>query len=217
MDGSQWSRITQHRERIPLATRLTRCSSTTFQSASDHKWFEETFNKFGVVKDAFIPRKRRKCSGSKFSFVRYDCHISAGMAISKMNGVWVDNMRLFVKEAFFGHNAEKLKQMVPRFSVDGNRGFNHGTIPCPKVREVKQKKKSNTRAEWRGIRTGKSFAQVVGGEPSKARAVKDSNVILKISSVGNGWLDRSAVVIMHMHGVESMVLNRGRCNGSGRE
>lgn len=41
----------------------------------DQHWLSRTFNKFGVVKDAFIPRKRRKCSGNKFGFVRFGCHV----------------------------------------------------------------------------------------------------------------------------------------------
>lgn len=50
--------------------------------AKDQQWLRSTFNKFGVVKDAFIPWKRSKRTGSKFGFVRYDCHVSAGMAVS---------------------------------------------------------------------------------------------------------------------------------------
>ncbi|KAI8562178.1 hypothetical protein RHMOL_Rhmol03G0014700 [Rhododendron molle] len=72
----------------------------------DHIWLKKTFNKFGVVRDAFIPHKRSKRTGKKFGFVRYDCPTAAGMAVSRMNGVWVDNERLFVKEACFGHNEE---------------------------------------------------------------------------------------------------------------
>lgn len=83
----------------------------------DQQWLMKTFNMFGVVKDAFVPRKRSKCTGNKFGFVRYDCRTSAGMAVSRMNGVWVDNMRLFVKEACFGQDKVRLNQKVPRFSV----------------------------------------------------------------------------------------------------
>lgn len=72
----------------------------------DHIWLKKTFNKFGMVRDAFIPHKRSKRTGKKFGFVRYDCPTAAGMAVSRMNGVWVDNERLFVKEACFGHNEE---------------------------------------------------------------------------------------------------------------
>ncbi|KAI8561022.1 hypothetical protein RHMOL_Rhmol04G0303200 [Rhododendron molle] len=81
----------------------------------DKIWLQRTFNKFGVVKDAFKPRKRSKRTGNKFGFVRYDCHVSAGMAVARMNGVWVKNNRLFVKEACFGHCNAVLKQRIPSF------------------------------------------------------------------------------------------------------
>lgn len=80
-------------------------------------WLQRTFNKFGVVKDAFIPRKRSKRTGNKFGFVRYNCHVSAGMAVARMNGVWVENNKLFVKEACFGHCDEISKQRLPKFHM----------------------------------------------------------------------------------------------------
>ncbi|KAI8543848.1 hypothetical protein RHMOL_Rhmol08G0251200 [Rhododendron molle] len=66
----------------------------------DQGWLRKTFNNYGVVKDAFIPScKRSKRTGSKFGFVRYDCHVSAGVTISTSNGLWVSDKKLFVKEA----------------------------------------------------------------------------------------------------------------------
>ncbi|KAL7180892.1 hypothetical protein ACSBR1_039868 [Camellia fascicularis] len=38
------------------------------------------FSKFGIVKDVFIPMKRRKATRSRFGFVRYDCPVAAEMA-----------------------------------------------------------------------------------------------------------------------------------------
>lgn len=35
----------------------------------DQQWLLKTFNLVGVVKDAFIPRKRSICTGNKFGFV----------------------------------------------------------------------------------------------------------------------------------------------------
>ncbi|KAG5521022.1 hypothetical protein RHGRI_033540 [Rhododendron griersonianum] len=82
----------------------------------DQVWLSRTFNKFGVVNDAFIPRKKSKRTGGKFGFVRYGCHVSAAMAVAKMNGVWVDDKRLFVKEACFDQRREILKPKIPRFT-----------------------------------------------------------------------------------------------------
>ncbi|KAL7248025.1 hypothetical protein ACSBR2_002843 [Camellia fascicularis] len=44
------------------------------------------FTKFGVVKDVFIPFKRKKATRSRFGFVRYDCPVAAQVAIRKANG-----------------------------------------------------------------------------------------------------------------------------------
>ncbi|KAG5520933.1 hypothetical protein RHGRI_033481 [Rhododendron griersonianum] len=83
----------------------------------DQTWLKRTFNKLGEVKDAFIPRKRSKRSGKNFGFVRYNCHAATTLAISRMNGVWVENERLFVKEASFGFSKEmpRPKQFRPPF------------------------------------------------------------------------------------------------------
>ncbi|XP_028116831.1 serine/arginine-rich splicing factor SC35-like [Camellia sinensis] len=70
------------------------------------------FNKFGVVKDAFIPAKRRKAMRSRFGFVRYDCKAATEMAVFKADGLWCDNKALKVKKAEFKKEKkreEKLK------------------------------------------------------------------------------------------------------------
>ncbi|KAH7843180.1 hypothetical protein Vadar_013589 [Vaccinium darrowii] len=77
-------------------------------------WFRKFFSQYGVVKDAYIPFKRSKVSKKRFGFVRYNCASSAEVAISKANGFWIDNRKLYVKMAAFeaqgfksGHNGEK--------------------------------------------------------------------------------------------------------------
>ncbi|KAL7177055.1 hypothetical protein ACSBR2_030391 [Camellia fascicularis] len=47
----------------------------------DLKGLYTLFTKFGVVKDVFIPSKRRKATRSRFGFVRYDCPATAKAAI----------------------------------------------------------------------------------------------------------------------------------------
>ncbi|KAH7842413.1 hypothetical protein Vadar_005035 [Vaccinium darrowii] len=64
-------------------------------------WFKNLFNKFGVVRDAFIPLKRSKVTGRRFGFVRYNCSVSADIAITKTNGLWIEDRKLFVKIASF--------------------------------------------------------------------------------------------------------------------
>ncbi|XP_028087047.1 serine/arginine-rich splicing factor SC35-like [Camellia sinensis] len=63
----------------------------------DAKALYKIFMKFGVVKDVFIPFKRRRATNSWFGFVRYDCEVAVNIAVQKANGLWIDNRRLQVK------------------------------------------------------------------------------------------------------------------------
>ncbi|KAL7254073.1 hypothetical protein ACSBR1_008468 [Camellia fascicularis] len=65
----------------------------------DPKGLFNLFCKFGIVKDVFIPGKRRQATRSRFGFVRYDCEVVAAMAIQKEDGLWCDNKALLVKRA----------------------------------------------------------------------------------------------------------------------
>lgn len=68
---------------------------------SSHWWLRKVFSNYGSVRDAFIPAKRSSKIGTKFGFVRYDCSVSADMAIFRANGMVVDDMKLVVKLALF--------------------------------------------------------------------------------------------------------------------
>lgn len=70
----------------------------------DHRWLAKIFSNYGVVKDAFIPWKKSKNSGRKFGFVWFESRSAVEQAILKLNGVWLEDKRLFVKEASFGQN-----------------------------------------------------------------------------------------------------------------
>ncbi|XP_028071277.1 serine/arginine-rich splicing factor SC35-like [Camellia sinensis] len=70
----------------------------------DAKALYKLFTKFGIVKGAYIPFKRRKVTNTRFGFVRYDCRISASVAIQKANGLFVDDMMLVVKMATYDRN-----------------------------------------------------------------------------------------------------------------
>ncbi|KAI8525690.1 hypothetical protein RHMOL_Rhmol13G0248900 [Rhododendron molle] len=158
--------------------------------SKDLKWFWWAFNKFGVVRDAFIPYKRSKRTGNKFGFVRYDCHVAAGMAISKMNGVWVDDARLFVKEACFGFNKEHTRVRIPKFRSE------HGKERCSYMGPELAQRPGNQAVEEREKReqAGRSYKQVLKGESSKMGVNPQTTVHVKPS--GNGWLYRSTVAVM---------------------
>ncbi|GMP56077.1 hypothetical protein CsSME_00020689 [Camellia sinensis var. sinensis] len=76
----------------------------------DPKGLYTLFTHFGVVQDVFIPHKRRKMTRSRFGFVRYNCTITARMAVQKANGLWCDNRALTVKVAEFGRRVDAQKR-----------------------------------------------------------------------------------------------------------
>ncbi|CAL5410409.1 unnamed protein product [Camellia sinensis] len=87
-------------------------------STMDAKALYKLFIKFGIVKDTYIPFKRRKVTNSRFGFVRYNCSIAASVAIQKGNGLLVDDSMLEVKLAAYDRNSRseqsKKKPQPPR-------------------------------------------------------------------------------------------------------
>ncbi|GMP50137.1 hypothetical protein CsSME_00016876 [Camellia sinensis var. sinensis] len=128
------------------------------------------FSNYGVVTDTFIPHKRRKLTRSRFGFVRYNCDVSAAMAVQKANGLWCGDCALRVKMAEFGKDGRATPRMdhapLIRKKVEGQHPFTAGL---------------------RGI---KSFAEVVSGRGAESSASKT----IKVYEAGNGWLYESAVV-----------------------
>lgn len=45
------------------------------------------FTKFEVMKDVFIPNKRKNMTRSRFGFVCYDCSVAVDMAVQKAHGL----------------------------------------------------------------------------------------------------------------------------------
>ncbi|KAL7233956.1 hypothetical protein ACSBR1_017543 [Camellia fascicularis] len=68
------------------------------------------FSNYGVVNDVFIPNKRRKATGSRFGFVRYDCQIAAKVAVQKANGIWCDDNGLEAGITEFGNEVQYQKK-----------------------------------------------------------------------------------------------------------
>ncbi|KAI8527296.1 hypothetical protein RHMOL_Rhmol12G0064100 [Rhododendron molle] len=172
------------------------------------RWVRYLFNKFGVVKDVFIPGKRSKVTGKLFGFVRYDCEVSADMAISKANGLWIEDRKLFVKMAFFDQN----KGNNDERQINPNQNL---------TRKNSNNMETNTRVE--SLTSGNATAStsyanavkgVLGGKGTYANAVNDvlggkgndkrmqegsfkGERKLCLKSDGNGWLYRSAVAKLH--------------------
>lgn len=60
--------------------------------------------------------KRRKATGSRFGFVRFDCPVAAEVAVQKANGLWCDNKELKVKGSEYQKSQGKYaKKDMPFF------------------------------------------------------------------------------------------------------
>ncbi|KAL7262993.1 hypothetical protein ACSBR1_001205 [Camellia fascicularis] len=88
MEGGGWKPVL--RRRLPRHHRNLQRGPGLFMVFVDNllesmvpKSLFMLFSSYGVVKDVFIPRKRRKATGSRFGFVRYDCQVAAKVRIAE--------------------------------------------------------------------------------------------------------------------------------------
>ncbi|KAL7247054.1 hypothetical protein ACSBR2_002047 [Camellia fascicularis] len=134
------------------------------------------FTNFGVVKDVFIPHKRRKATQSRFGFVRYDCPITAAVAVKKANRVWCEDKTLKVKKADYG------KEQVGKEKVQVKEGPN------------KQQTKGVGRFIPNGNTKRDTYVEVVKGPSGRG----GSDVRVKAEEYGIGWLYDSAIAKMRV-------------------
>ncbi|KAH7844126.1 hypothetical protein Vadar_024608 [Vaccinium darrowii] len=173
-------------------------------------WFRKFFNQYGVVIDAFIPIKRSKVTNRRFGFVRYNCATSAEVAISKANGFWIEDRKLFVKLAAFEVQGKKtfqkrVDQDSHNISIDVKSYggvdplFKNGSyIP------EKTCKSAVVTIEKSGLSKKVSFADVVKG---KYESSSNFTIIAKEITRGEGddWLSRSVIAKTPSHrSVESI-------------
>ncbi|KAL7224444.1 hypothetical protein ACSBR1_025822 [Camellia fascicularis] len=127
------------------------------------------FSNYGVVKDVFIPKKRRKVLGTRFGFVRYDCQVAASMAVQKTEGF--NDKELKVRIAAYGSKAQNLK--IQEFRKESNSA-------------------TKQRVQWKtteGDKGQNSYADAGRG------LKRDINrVSVQAKEIGNGWLYESPVV-----------------------
>ncbi|GMQ10313.1 hypothetical protein CsSME_00053366 [Camellia sinensis var. sinensis] len=136
----------------------------------DPKGLYNIFTNYGIVKDVFIPNKRRKLTQSRFGFVRYACPVVANMAVQKAHGIWCDNRALKIKVADF---------------VQGKEANHKPVITSVGRRDVDINSKAPNM-----LQRGKSYAQILSG-PGLA---PDSNISIQAYEEGNGWLYESVIV-----------------------
>ncbi|KAL7235281.1 hypothetical protein ACSBR1_018724 [Camellia fascicularis] len=125
------------------------------------------FSNFGVVKDVYIPDKRRKETKTKFGFVRYDCSFVVVIAIQKANGVWCGDKTLKVKKVDFG----KEKDLT-------------------NTRTEVQKPGGGTSFISAGIRGRSSYVEVLKG----GKIDSGNNISIKAEEYAVSWLLLAAVI-----------------------
>lgn len=157
-----------------------------------HSWLGKLFNNYGVVKDVYIPVKRSKVTGRHFGFIRYNCSVSADIAVSKTNGMWVEDKKLFVKIASFGQNRND-KRIV--YSLKDQVEVPEKTTSFVDLSDPGKPQTNNLYTTV----NGRSFAAIVKGD-SKALEKEGIRVpILHLSPQENEWLYRSAVATLLNH------------------
>ncbi|KAL7214783.1 hypothetical protein ACSBR1_027047 [Camellia fascicularis] len=158
----------------------------------DAKSLFKLFTKFGIVKDVFIPFKRRKTTNSRFGFVRYDCHVASNIAMQKANGLLVDDRVLEVKYAIHDRS----------------------------TRDAHSKGWPQTNREAFGAHRGKSklpfighrsFAEVLKGD---TRSMTRTTVMtIKVNEDGHGWLYESVIIRLHsdysIHSIRKALKEKG--------
>ncbi|XP_028062222.1 serine/arginine-rich splicing factor 2-like [Camellia sinensis] len=144
----------------------------------DPKGMFNLFMTFGVIKDVFIPKKRRRATNTRFGFVMFECLEAARVAVQKANGLWVDDRPLQVKHAEFG----KVKAVHKAAR----------TLPsAPGRREIPQATGEGVGKDGpKGFRDQRSYVQAVAGERAKGLG----GIYLKAEEFGNGWLLESVVI-----------------------
>ncbi|CAL5356809.1 unnamed protein product [Camellia sinensis] len=142
-------------------------------SSMDAKTRSELFTQLGIVKDVFIPFKRRTMSNSRFGFVRFDCPVAIDIAFQKANGLLVDERVLEVKKA------TKIKS-----NKDEQSRSRPHTIKRP-LETIKNKDD----VSFIGRR---SFAEVL--KRVTPTVVEKTRLIIKANEEGIGWLYDSAIV-----------------------
>ncbi|CAL5423767.1 unnamed protein product [Camellia sinensis] len=140
----------------------------------------DLFIKFGVVKDVFIPNKRRKSSNTRFGFVRYDCPIVARVAEQKANGLWMDDKSLAVKFSEYGTSIEQSKNLNP--------------FP-PRQSEMNKPATLTAKKVWNHGTDSRSFVEVVNGSELRYRSTKT----IKVEELGNGWLFESLILWLKLN------------------
>ncbi|GAB2270555.1 hypothetical protein Dimus_005443 [Dionaea muscipula] len=158
------------------------------------------FTNFGVVTDAFKPRKRSK-KGTIFGFVPIPL-------VEKGNGLWFHNKEMLVKPAAFG--------MTITTKKSEEKGPSTGRKTSWEQKESGTTKAWNgwEKAHFQGKEKTDSYVNVVKG--IRAKENEDDMTTIKVRKVANGWLQKSLIATMQdnidVEDCTSLVIAPGFCN-----
>ncbi|GMP81599.1 hypothetical protein CsSME_00036251 [Camellia sinensis var. sinensis] len=178
MEQGGWIPVVNHRKRREVWSKEARKGLFSIfvdniPQKMDPKDLFQLFTKFGVVRDVFIPQKRRKATNTRFGFVRFDCSVAANIAIQKANGLWVEDRELKVKVAEYGRIEDR---SVKRNQSGGIFGGNEDRGRFDRVRHGLQR----------------SFVDVVKDGIDTPMGKTASTI--KVNEEGHGWLFESAIL-----------------------
>ncbi|KAL7186858.1 hypothetical protein ACSBR2_028549 [Camellia fascicularis] len=158
----------------------------------DAKALFRLFKKFGVVKDVYIPFKRRKVTNSRFGFVKFDREVASNIAVQKANGLWVDDRSLQMKTAAY----DRGKREEPR----RRRPQIDASLP-----DVQRNNGRGTELEQR------SFAEVLKGNTNMA--VGKTSLTVNVNEDGHGWLLESVILRLKtessVHSIQKVLNDKG--------
>ncbi|GAB2286323.1 hypothetical protein Dimus_020740 [Dionaea muscipula] len=132
------------------------------------------FSKFGVIVDAFIPRKKSK-EGKRFGFVPYNCSVAMDVAIQKTNGLRIHDKALKVKKVTYAKNLDGC-MVGSRRRKDGRTG-----------RDIKKVWYLGAQSQhW--VRKNMPLKVVKRGS-----TLGKESLTVRVHSIGNRWLYHSVV------------------------
>ncbi|KAK9282768.1 hypothetical protein L1049_010989 [Liquidambar formosana] len=133
----------------------------------DAIWLCDIFSWCGVMKNSFIPSKRRSGTNSRFGFIRYKTIREARAAARDLNGVFCLYSKLFIKLADFGWKRSN-ERLGSFFHGDKEEGKYGGASNRLLVKATGRKLSIENAS--RKIIDNRSFADVVSGFKSRAKS-----------------------------------------------
>ncbi|KAH7865757.1 hypothetical protein Vadar_010794 [Vaccinium darrowii] len=160
---------------------------------TSQSWLKMMFNKYGVVKDVFIPEKRSKVTGNKFGFIRYDYPVSADLAVLKANGLWLDDKKLFGKIASFGVKGKMPNSIRERVNCSG--ALRQTKVVKSDTDSSKEGINRNGSHKDFFVNNGRSYAQVLYGDkfPINNDTKAKATTRISVNEVDSEWLSKSVV------------------------